>query len=159
MPDPKSLVGPFNEALWTRAVREATRSPLEAHGMGAVLFDPHTGRLLSNGCAHSHAGGLRMATVHAEQHALARAKHVDLRGAWCAVCALNAARDGCSHCARPCGACARELHRAGVTAVVFCELAAGTWKWRLESVAELAEQARRCGNKVFSRHLRLSACA
>jgi deoxycytidylate deaminase len=127
--------------------------------MGAVLFDPHNGRMLSNGCAHSHAGGLRMATVHAEQHALARAKHVDLRGVWCVVCALNAARDGCAHCARPCGACARELYRAGVSNVVFCELTISGWRWHLESLAELAEQARHCRGKVFSRHLRLAACA
>lgn len=92
----------------------AHRSPLGRYKTGALLI--RDDEILSTGW--SHVGSIRHAStysVHAEMHALMRARHLDLEGAICMTITTRGMR---AFAALPCANCARALTKAGIEAVI-----------------------------------------
>jgi pyrimidine deaminase RibD-like protein len=109
-------------AVWEEAAKQALRSPLRRFKVGCSVFDPDTGRILSRGCAHpTLCSRARTMSTHAEQHAIAQAKHVvDLRGAWAVVTVLNANHRH-AFSSQSCASCVAQMATAGLEGVLFCE--------------------------------------
>ncbi len=111
--------------LWERnlprdyqlALKMARRSPLDGHKNGTVIA--RKGEVLTTGWSHvSHLVGLYgLHSLHAEIHALARGRHLDLTG----VTVINACFTpaGLLTNARPCLTCAIALRSAGCTQVIY----------------------------------------
>lgn len=101
-----------------RAAHIAQRCNFKRFQVGAVLVDKN-GHVLSQGWAHVPETRLTTAlSMHAEIHALARAKHVDLRGTFCFVATISR-KSGNRTNSRPCATCAVALRAAGVVAAVY----------------------------------------
>ena len=111
-----------DELLTDIALSVARRSPLKKYQTGAILV--RNGIVVSNGWSHV---GLRLTAcygVHAEIHALMRARHLDLEGATCYVGTYRS-RSQRIVTSKPCRTCALALLKAGVSFITYvCEGAA-----------------------------------
>jgi len=100
------------------AIKIAKRSSTGKYMMGAVIMDRH-GNILSNGW--SHVPEMRrwpFFSLHAEMHALARGRHLDLDGKVCYIAAVSK-KSGNVTSAMPCLHCAIALLSAGIREVYF----------------------------------------
>lgn len=105
---------------WESAQGAASRSPLGRYHIGAVLLDAKMKRVVEIGWAHTgsfHPKNYR--ANHAEQHALRRAKHTDLRGTHCVVWAANKNFTGTAWSSCPCHNCLLLLAKHGVATATF----------------------------------------
>lgn len=155
MPDLQLFEADGQQELWQAALRQARRSPLPRYRMGAALWDPQRERLVSTGCAHAVGGRLAECnSLHAERHALRRARRADLAGSWCAVVSLNHSGTGMSWSAQPCVSCARALAQAGVGWVMYFQRQAdGGWGVVRQRGEDLARSAAQVG--IAGRYARL----
>jgi len=140
---------------WRLARAEALRSPMTRYGVGAVLLNSK-GELLSKGCSHTPAQNYGMASIHAEAHALSRAKHLDLRGAICLVYTLNRKRTGCAHSSKPCQSCAELLVKRGVAMAVYARRdRRNRWQLEFDQLENVLDASPRGDSSlVFARHLK-----
>lgn len=99
------------------AVKIARRSDIRKHKTGAVILKD--AKIVSNGWSHVPHYKLRSKrSLHAEIHALGRARHLDLKGAVVAIATI-ASKSGNVVGAKPCLDCAIALHAAGVMHVHY----------------------------------------
>lgn len=94
------------------AIKIARRSSTGKYMTGAVII--RKGKILSNGWNHipNHKHP-KLFSLHAEMHALARARHLDLHGAVVYIAALSR-KSGNATLAKPCLNCAIALRAAGI---------------------------------------------
>lgn len=96
-------------------IRIARRSPHQRYKTGALIIAGHG---VYTGWAHY---GIRLSetySVHAELHALQRARHVDLSGATIYIATVRCKSDRIV-LSKPCAVCAAALHAAGVTNIYY----------------------------------------
>jgi deoxycytidylate deaminase len=98
----------------THLQKIANRSPLTKYKTGALLI--RDGLVLSAGWSHIGANLSNSYSVHAEQHALWRALHLDLRDAICYTMTIRA--NGSMFPAIPCRNCAAALMERGIKTVI-----------------------------------------
>jgi deoxycytidylate deaminase len=99
----------------TEAIKVASRSTIRTHKTGCIIVDRPHYRLRSK------------RSLHAEIHALARARYINLFGATAYVATISG-KSGNIVNAKPCLDCAIALQSAGVT-VVWFTLPNGDGNW------------------------------
>jgi deoxycytidylate deaminase len=97
------------------AIKIAKRSDIRKHKTGAILI--RNEKIISNGWSHVPHYKVRGRSLHAEMHALARARHLNLNSTECVVFTLSAAGNRVS--GKPCLHCAIALRAAGITTVTY----------------------------------------
>lgn len=98
-------------------IKVANRSSIRSFKTGAVIWS--YGRIVSNGWSHVPHYKLRSKrSLHAEMHALARARHLDLEGCDIAIATLSG-KSGNIVGAKPCLDCAIALKAAGIRFVHY----------------------------------------
>lgn len=112
----------------TEAIKVASRSTIRTHKTGCIIVDRSLSQILSNGWSHTPHYRLRSKrSLHAEIHALARARYINLFGATAYVATISG-KSGNIVNAKPCLDCAIALQSAGVT-VVWFTLPNGDGNW------------------------------
>jgi tRNA(Arg) A34 adenosine deaminase TadA len=108
------------------AIKIANRSSIRKHRTGAIIVSNEV--VVSNGWSHIPATKVLTScrSLHAELHALARARYrYNLNGAACYVATLSAADNVVN--AKPCLQCAIALRAAGVEIVYFTTSDGSGW--------------------------------
>lgn len=101
------------------AIKIAKRSSCRRFLVGCVLVKDE--EILSSGWAHMSQMKLKeVPSVHAELHALLRARHLDLTGCT-AYIATIAGKSGNITCAKPCLTCYTALKNAGIETIVYTD--------------------------------------
>lgn len=99
------------------AKKIAERSSITKHKTGAIFV--RNDKIISNGWSHVPHYKLRgKRSLHAEMHALARARHLNLNGVICYV-ATVVGKSGNYVSGMPCLDCAIALKAAGIMSVCF----------------------------------------
>jgi len=99
------------------AMSVAERSELKRFHTGAALFDER-GDLISTGWSHRCEARLaRYRSMHAEHHALRRARWADVHGGVAAVATVSARGNWTT--SAPCDECASILQQAGIVTVYY----------------------------------------
>jgi len=100
------------------AVKIAGRSSIGKHKTGAIFV--RNGEIISNGWSHVPHYKLhsKKRSLHAELHALARARHLNLNGVECYVATLVSRNDNRVN-GKPCLDCAIALKTAGIIWVTY----------------------------------------
>jgi deoxycytidylate deaminase len=118
-PDDDLLETAASLDVWTRAKREAERSPMLRFRVGAVVFDNKG--ILGSGCSNPDIERCKsVCSIHAEHHALRACQHLEVEGAWIAIYTINA-NGGCAWSSRPCFSCASLLYKRGIDRVIYPE--------------------------------------
>lgn len=105
-----------HDALLSTTLNYARRSCLSRYQTGAVLVS--NGVVVSTGWSHV---GMRLHecyAIHAEMHALMRARHIDLTGATCVIAAYRTHSERIVP-SKPCHTCAHALSKAGILDVLY----------------------------------------
>lgn len=107
----------MDKSITVPLAKAANRSTHKRYQVGALIV--RRGEIVSDGCAHSSSHRLtELESIHAEIHALARGRHLDLRGATAYVLTL-ARKSGNATLALPCLTCAIALRGAGIKRVFY----------------------------------------
>lgn len=119
--------------LIEKHLRKATsRCPHKRHMVGAVIVSKG-GEILGDGCAHvSNIRLSELSSVHAEIHALGRARHENLKGAIVYVRAI-ARKSNNIVVGKPCLTCAIAMKTAGIDTVIYSVSEGRTGTLDLES--------------------------
>lgn len=97
----------------TEAVRIAERSTMYKHRTGAVIV--HKRKIISNGWSHYPRIPTRLRSLHAEMHAIARARHLRLKElSDVRIYIATLTKGGNVVSGRPCLHCAIGLHSLGI---------------------------------------------
>lgn len=97
----------------------AKRSSTGKYAMGCVIVNPQDNTIITNGWAHVPTmRNWKHYSLHAEMHALARGRHIDLYGSVAYVAAMSR-KSGKFTTALPCLDCAIALLSAGVAIVYY----------------------------------------
>lgn len=100
----------------------AKRSDIRRHKTGAIIVNNYSKEIVSNGWSHVphyklHSG---KRSLHAEMHALSRARHLDLwNGPYYIYIVTVAGRSGNIVGAKPCLDCAIALQAAGIAGAYY----------------------------------------
>lgn len=98
---------------------KAHRCTFKGYGIGAAIFNPQRKEVVSDGWAHMSALRLKeIHSMHAEIHALGRARHLDLTGAVMYVFAYRK-NTLATVFSMPCLTCAVAMRSAGITHAVY----------------------------------------
>lgn len=101
------------------AIKIAKRSRCGKYAMGCVIYDNFDLKKLSNGWAHiPEMKNWPLYSLHAELHALARARQTDVQYAVAYIAAISRKSGGLTT-ARPCRDCAIALFAAGIDTVIY----------------------------------------
>lgn len=106
------------EELHKALLKATKRSTHKRHQTGCIIVTTK-GEIISSGC--SHASSFRMSelhSIHAEIHALGKARHHDLNGAIAYISTI-ARKSGNFVFSAPCLTCAIALRAAGVSLAVY----------------------------------------
>lgn len=114
--------------VWDAAVKTAQESQFIRHRTGAVIYDTKYGWFVK-GCSHKHDGGMKINSLHAEQHALRKWPH---EGGTCYIVTLTRSNNFAT-CSRPCISCANRLQRKMI-GVCYAERA-NDGSWAIREVA------------------------
>jgi len=128
-------------SIWDEAIKQAMRSTHKRHRTGAVVFKSDKKcEILAKGCAHKHDGGMAIASVHAEHHALLSLPK-DHHNAD-TICIVTLTRTGnFATSSRPCISCSRQLLGV-VESVIYCEFSNdGSWIVNNESIESLVARS------------------
>ena len=108
-------------------IKIANRSSMKRYGTGCVIVKGK--EIISNGWSHKGQNLGSLYSLHAELHALARGRHLDLQGTTCYIATI-AKKSGNLTTARPCIRCAIALRTAGVTQVQYTipQIGGTTWE-------------------------------
>ena len=110
--------------LWTEAIKQAKRSDHKRHRTGCVIYRRSDFKVITRGCSHTHNGGLKVRSVHAEMDALSKLKGFPMFDAL--VVTLTRV-DRFAKVSKPCVDCAKHLGYY-CRLVTFCEQANdGSW--------------------------------
>jgi tRNA(Arg) A34 adenosine deaminase TadA len=157
---PENINYGVTEDGFTAAWKRARKANNGGHRVVAASIIDQRGNVLSTGVSHVPNGSYAQASVHAEQHALARGKHLDLRGCVCVIVALHTRTRRHTSCGRPCASCAEALRKAGVKhAAFFVKDTNGDLHLTSEDIEALCESGEQsCGaHERFARQMRLEA--
>ena len=127
-------------SIWDETTKQAMRSTHRRHRTGAVIFKKgKKAEVLSKGCAHKHDGGMAIASVHAEHHALNSIPR-DIEPA--TICIVTLTRTGnYARNSRPCISCSRQLLGI-VDDVIYCEMDnTGSWIVNCETIQSLIDRS------------------
>lgn len=107
----------MNNSITIPLEKVTKRSTHKRYQVGAVIVK--RGIVVADGCAHSSCRRLsQLESIHAEIHALARSRHLDLRGATAYVL-TRSRKSGNMTTGLPCLTCAIALRSAGVENVKY----------------------------------------
>jgi deoxycytidylate deaminase len=100
------------------AIKIAGRSSIGKHRTGAIIVNKH-GVIISNGWSHVPHYKLHSEkrSLHAELHALARARHIKIKGTSIVIATLTRSSNIVN--AKPCLDCAIALRAAGLHTAFF----------------------------------------
>lgn len=127
-PTDEQLAAAAPMEIWEQAIAQAKRSPHKRHRTGAVIYagmGSGAGEVYSTGCSHTHDGGLKVRSMHAEHHAITRLPPMH-GGSVCVIVTLT--RSGnFAKVSKPCSTCSKLLSKH-VWGVVYAEQANdGSW--------------------------------
>src|SRR5262245_2190977 len=98
------------------AIKIAKRSPMLRYQTGCVLVKNN--EIISNGWSHKGTNLGSLYSMHAELHALARGRHLDLRGAEAWIATISK-KSGNLTSGKPCIRCIIALKSTGIENVYF----------------------------------------
>jgi len=109
-----------DDALINEAIKVARRSTHKKHMTGAVIVSP-SDEIVSNGWAHTGSWRMReLYSMHAELHAIYRARHARRILHECQIYVATIARSsGAITSAKPCITCAAALLAVGIDTVHY----------------------------------------
>lgn len=155
---PAALLAEFAPMpVWHAAWKTAAASNSGRFRMGAAIFGD--GEIVT-GYSHRAPRTDRLASTHAELHALQSGAGLDLVGGVCVVVGLNRRGNGCPWSCCPCTSCATALAKRGIATVCYPErMSNGAWQVKMESPSDMLARASAIPehNALFARHQRLAA--
>lgn len=103
------------------ALKISERSTHRRHMTGCVIMERRKREVVSSGWSHMGTWRMReLYSMHAELHALLRARHINFNdGEYVAYIATIARVSGAVTVSKPCFCCANALFNAGIRHVVF----------------------------------------
>lgn len=121
MPTLQAMVDAAPPKIWDLAIKQAMRSPHKRHRTGCVIFSGKD--VYAKGTSHTHHGGYRIRSIHAEMDALSKL-HVKEGTDFKLLVALVVTLTKGSHfsySSKPCTTCAKLLDAMNIGRVRYAE--------------------------------------
>lgn len=124
--------------IWDLAIKQASRSDHKRHRTGCVIF--HRDKILSRGCSHTHNGGMKIRSIHAEMDAIKNCPPSETKSIYYRAVIVTLTRVGnFASISKPCTGCAHLLSTRVITVTYAERNNDGSWRIETRTPYELLD--------------------